>query len=70
MFASRAAHQKVPQTPRDDVESLVYTLLYINATIPWRGYPMGQDRYEQFAAQKEKFFDQVIRGDLLVHPVI
>jgi hypothetical protein len=31
---------------------------------------MGQDRYEQFAAQKEKFFDSIVRGDFAAHPVI
>ena len=41
MFAPRAAHEKIPQTPRDDIESLCYTLLYINHQLPWRGFPMG-----------------------------
>jgi hypothetical protein len=46
LFASRAAHQRIPQVPRDDIEGLIYTLMYINKNIPWRGYPIAQDRYE------------------------
>lgn len=40
-FASRAAHDMLPATPIDDLESLIYIFVYlINGELPWQGLPI------------------------------
>lgn len=54
-FASRAAHKKLQQTPRDDVEAFVFTLVYVTSTLPWRGIPVGEDKHDRLKLMKEEF---------------
>ena len=54
-FAPRAAHRKNMQTPRDDIESLCYCLIYITTALPWRGIPIGDDKHDRLRQMKEDF---------------
>ena len=54
-FAPRASHRRLIQTPRDDIEALGYTLIYITGTLPWRGIPIGDDKHDRFRQIKDEF---------------
>ena len=68
-FAPRASHKKLTQTPRDDIESLCYSLVYISGTLPWRGIPVGDDKHDRFRQIKEDFIAK-IDDQKNIHPVI
>lgn len=41
-FAPLAAHLKIQQKPKDDIESICYTFMYLyNSYLPWRGFQMA-----------------------------
>ena len=55
-YAPIAAHNSVPQTPKDDIESLCYTFIYVFlGRLPWRGQPFQSetDRYKTMNIMKQ-----------------
>lgn len=68
-YAPIAAHKSMAQTPRDDIESLCYTFIYVCiGHLPWKGQPFNSetDRYKHMQHMKERCVNdlQTIRNDL------
>ena len=55
-YAPIAAHNAVPQAPKDDIESLCYSFIYLYlGRLPWRGQPFQSetDRYKSMNIMKQ-----------------
>ena len=56
-FSPISAHYSAPQSPRDDLESLCYTFIYLyTGQLPWKGHPFQSetDRYKNIGAIKQE----------------
>lgn len=63
MFAPRASHRRMHQMPRDDIEGLCYSYVYLVSQLPWRGFPIA-DQFEQLLVQKDQFVKTIADRDV------